>query len=143
MSFEVGQKVWSPLFGWSIIYNKNSNGDGEIVILINDWYYVFLGDGRYRYESMNNPRTFYSRLPLLFHDEIKLEDWPNPQRNPALDLKVDDLILVSVNNYDWVPRYFSYCEGDLVYVYINGTTSKTYKSVGVKTAPFKYWKKPE
>ena len=140
MSFEIGQKVWSPLFGYGWILNIQDStinvAPYEKSHYNNSIIYSFDLNGIYT--------PFHkSSVPLLFHDEVKIEDWPNPQRNPVLDLKMDDLILVSVNNHDWVPRYFSYCEGDLVYVYINGTTSKTYKSVGVKTAPFKYWKKPE
>lgn len=140
MSFKQSQKVWSPLFGWGSVCNIE-----DPIIKVapytktqhnNNIIYSFDLDGSYF--------SFHkSSVPLLFHDEVKIEDWPNPQGNPALDLEMDDLILVSNNNEYWLPRYFAKYENENIFVFINGTTSKTCGSITHHITQYKYWKKPE
>jgi hypothetical protein len=140
MSFKIRQKVWSPLFGWGHVCNTYPTSI-DVVPCIKSRYN---SDIIYTFDLNGFYSPFHdSIVPLLFHDEVKIEDWPNPQRNPVLDLKMDDLILVSNNNEYWLPRYFAKYENENIFVFTNGTTSKTCGSITHHIMTYKFWKKPE
>lgn len=125
MSFVEGQYVWSPLFDSGYVTRVNNC---VVVRVYNGAEFIFDLKGRW----MN------STIPLLFHQKIPYELWPNPE--PVQNLKVDDKILVSNTGRYWVNAHFSHYKYGQLFAFTDGKTSFTSNG---STELWLYWKKPE
>lgn len=114
-NFKVGDRVWTPAFngGWGTLQENPHNSSLYRLHCDNGKKINFLRNGR-----IDSTDIF----PVLFYQEIKLEDWPNPP--PAF--KKDDPVMIRDGEIDFrYRRYYSHYdkEMNLHYVYKDGKTS--------------------
>jgi hypothetical protein len=130
---EVGDKVWSLIYGWGEIIKIDNDPLYPITVKFDESDYTVL----YRLDGKSNGE--YSNQDL-FYEEIKFEV-PEPK---VIDLPVDTKILVwNEGRKTKYKRYFSHF-GELrtVYVFANGATSWSAESKDDVTR-WDYWKLAE
>jgi len=84
--FEVGDKVWSPQWGWG----KVGTTTGPVFYPVG---VVFTNGARVEYTEdgkLYNTDT----LPTLFHNEVKPEDWPNPAKPEPKLVEGEPMIVI-------------------------------------------------
>jgi len=115
MQFKVNERVWSPIFKWGTVRSVHETMSVRFDSSCAE--YGYKPDGSHL--GMN---TF----PMLFHDEIKPEDWPNP-RPPLPELEIDAPVWVKFRRDDmfWCKRHFAGWEGLSMQVWCDGMTSHT------------------
>jgi hypothetical protein len=123
--FEVGDKVWSPQYGWGEIERR---GPSVCYPLIAEFprsvTITYTEDGKERSNDV---------LPTLFHNEVKPEDWPNPAR-PEPKFVTGEPVMVQLACGTWYRRYFAgYNRGEEPSIYVDGKDAWTTSSLVVPT----------
>jgi hypothetical protein len=118
-----GQRAWSPTLGWGTVEIMRRYETCPVKLIPEKGYpTTFTPDGR---------GTVGSILPTLFHNEVKPEDWPDPDP-PRPELQIDDPVWVlDVVSRKWFPRHFAGWSDSGMLVFLNGKTSRTSHGVEI------------
>ena len=123
-TFKAGDRVWCALTGqWATLQGN----PGSKAFIVDGWAYDELG----RIHGRDG-------FPLLFHNKINPEDWPQPPA-PLPDLPVDAPIMVK-DFSGWCKRHFARWENGKAACWANGLTSFT--SQVWATSSWKEWRLP-
>lgn len=112
--FKVGQRVWSPQFGWG----KASE------IRMGEVYPVEVEFGGCNDTCTADGKACELELRAsLFHNEVPADQWPDPDP-PLPYLAVDTPVWVRIGTgVDWSCRHFATWEDGKMFVFANGKTS--------------------
>lgn len=121
--FKAGDRVWSALRNdWVELIEIGQHG---------------LYDGGWMYDTDGKLSGSSGPFPMLFLNEVKPEDWPQPE--PLPDLEVDTPVMVKdLGNSRWFKRHFAYWDDTKICCWDYGGTSFTSKSA----AHWDQWRLP-
>lgn len=122
--FQVGDKVWSPVFGWGLVESISKvNHPMPVKVVFKNSSTVV--------ESFNHEGKYLSNspAPILFHDEVK--DWPDPPKSIDWNkVAVDTPVFVRNSDDDpWEAGHFAVFQNGYYYCFNDGKTSFTTQDI--------------